>query len=229
MRSKILFILAILMGLITTILFFNYMKQFDAATVASENMIEVVAAKQSISRNQVIGPAMVEIVRMPQLGVHPEAIRSVAEVDGKYAEANIAAGEVLLGGRLKLQKDETALVARKVQEGYRAVSVGVNVVQSVSNLIEPEDYIDLILTETDKVTGQITSTLLQEKVRVLAVGRRLVESGPEAPYVEYSSVTVEVKPAEAVTIVNADEKGNISMALHSRIVEVTAEANAKAN
>jgi pilus assembly protein CpaB len=228
MRSKILFILAILMGLVTTILFFNYMKQFDAATVASENMVEVVVAKQVIAKNQKINPGMVEIVQIPQLGVHPEAVRSVADVDGKFAEAEIAAGEVLLGGRLKLQKDEAALVARKVQEGYRAVSVGVNVVQSVSNLVEPEDYIDLILTETDKATGQITSTLLQEKVRVLAVGRRLVESGPEAPYVEYSSVTVEVKPGEAVHIVNADEKGNISMALHSRIVEVKAEAQGTA-
>jgi pilus assembly protein CpaB len=222
MRSKLLFILAILMGLVTTVLFFNYMKKFDTATIASENMVEVVAAKQAIKKNQKIGPGMVEIVQLPELGIHPEAVKSVAEADGKFAEADIAAGEVLLSGRVKSQKDEMVMVARKVQDGYRAVSVGVNMVQSVSNLIEPEDYVDLILTLTDKTTGHVQSSMLQEKVRVLAVGRRLVESGPEAPYVEYSSVTVEVKPEEAVELVNADEKGNVSMALHSRIVELKA-------
>ena len=35
-------------------------------------------------------------------------------------------------------------------EGYRAVTVGVNINQSVSNLIEPEDEVDVILTKVAK-------------------------------------------------------------------------------
>jgi pilus assembly protein CpaB len=46
----------------------------------------------------------------------------------------------------------------------------------------------------------------------------MIESGTDTPYVEYSSVTIEVKPQEGVNVINAGEKGNISLMLHTRVV-----------
>jgi pilus assembly protein CpaB len=219
MRAKIILLVAILLGLVTTFLFFNYMKKYDVVTTANESLIEVVAAKAEIKKNQKIVAGMLQLVQVPKMGVHPQAIKTLAEAEGKIAESNIGAGEVILSYRMINEKDESQFVSRKVKEGNRAVSVAVNFVQSVSNLIEPEDLVDVVYTPPIKTGSNDLappSILILEKVRVLAVGRRMVETDKENPYAEYSSVSLEVKPQDEVRLVNADETGKISLILLTR-------------
>ncbi|MCC2684005.1 MAG: cpaB [Paenibacillaceae bacterium] len=219
MRSRIIFIAALIMGLVTTFLFYNYMKQYNDTKSANETMVDVVAAKQPIKRNQQIQSGMLEMKQVPSLGLHPQAVNSVKEVEGKFADADIEAGEVLLSHRIKASADEAAVVSKKVRDGYRAVSVGVNLVQSVSNLIEPDDDVDVIVTVPPKDDARLeSSTVLLEKIRVLAVGRRMVEVDDKHPYAEYTTVTLEVKPEDLPRLVNADERFTISLALRTRVV-----------
>lgn len=228
MRAKIVLVLALIMGGITTFLFFGYMQRFDEVSVANESLVEVVTAKETIRKNQRITGAMLQVVQVPKLGVHPQAATTLAEAEGKLAASDIVAGETLLKSRLGEQKDEALFVSKKVKEGHRAVSVGINFVQSVSNLIEPEDLVDVVYTPPPKSNEPVVSVLLLEKVRVLAIGRRMVEAGKDTVYAEYSSATLEVTPKEAVTLVNADELGAISLVLHSRVNQAEAEAAAAA-
>jgi pilus assembly protein CpaB len=221
MRSKIILISALIMGLVTTFLFFNYMKQFDHTKAANENMVGVVVAKQQIKRNQKMQADMLEIKQVPSLSVHPQAIKTIKEAEGKFADATLEVGEVLLSNHVKASKDESAVVAKKVQSGFRAVSLGVNIVQSVSNLIEPDDYVDVIVTippnqGNDKQLE--SSTVLLEKIHVLAVGRRMVEADSEHPYAEYTTVTLEVKPEDVPKLINTTERFKVSLSLYSRIV-----------
>jgi pilus assembly protein CpaB len=219
MRSKIILISALIMGLVTTFLFFNYMKQFDHTKAANENMVGVVVAKQQIKRNQKMQADMLEIKQVPSLSVHPQAIKTIKEAEGKFADATLEVGEVLLSNHVKASKDESAVVAKKVQSGFRAVSLGVNIVQSVSNLIEPDDYVDVIVTIPSKDDKQIeSSTVLLEKIHVLAVGRRMVEADSEHPYAEYTTVTLEVKPEDVPKLINTTERFKVSLSLYSRIV-----------
>jgi pilus assembly protein CpaB len=219
MRSKIILFAALLMGIVTTALFFNYMKQYDVASAANETTVEVVAAKQEIKVNTIITNGMLQIVKIPANGVHPQALKNAALAEGKVAASDLAAGEVLLPHHLKDQKEEALFVSKKVKDGYRAVSLGVNLVQSVANLIEPEDYVDLVYTEENKDTHVFTSTVILENVRVLAIGRRMIEADTITPYAEFANVTLEVKPADGVNVINADEKGPVSLMLHSRVVQ----------
>ncbi|MCZ8521589.1 MULTISPECIES: Flp pilus assembly protein CpaB [Paenibacillus] len=216
MRSKLILAAAVAMGLCTTFLFFNYMKKYDAAAAVQASMVEVVAVKSAVKKNGVLDASVLELVQVPELGLHPQAVRTIAEAEGKLAAGELAAGEVLLSHHLAGGRDESLFVSRKVKEGYRGVSVGVNFVQSVSNLIEPEDTVDVIWTPTDKGAGTVASSVLLERVRVLAVGRRMVEAGTDTPYAEYSAVTLEVKAADAPKVVQADELGTVSLVLQGR-------------
>ncbi len=203
------------MGLITTVLFFNYMKQYDAETVASKTKIEVVVAVSEIKRNMPITKDLLEIKMLPEEGVHPNALKKVEDAVGQYATADIVKGEAVLSNHLQNSKEESLFVSRKVREGFRAVSVGLNLPQSVTNLIEPEDQVDVIGTK--KEGDKQVSTFVVENVRVLAVGRRMVETTEGQPYVEYTSATVEVLPNEAVKLVNALESGTVHFALRTRV------------
>lgn len=207
------------MGIVTTVLFYNYMQKYDAAETAAETFVQVVAAKQDIKENTIITGAMLEMIEIPAGAVHVQTIKEPKQAEGKVAAANLAAGEVLLANHISDQIEEALYVSKKIKEGYRAVSLGVNLVQSVTNLIEPEDYVDLVYLETDKETGEMIPSLILEKVRVLAIGRRMVQADTGTEYVEYAAVTLEVKPEDGVKVIYADERGTVSLMLHSRVVQ----------
>lgn len=214
--------LALVMGAVTTVLFFQYMKQFSREAAMHDSTVAVVVAKEDIQENEQISRGVLQVVRVPQKGVHANAARSMSEVEGMFATAKIAKGEAVLKHRVSSEKAETLFVSRKVRPGFRAVSIGVNFVQSVSNLIEPEDEVDVIFSETMKLpNGQakVETKQLLANVRVLAVGRKMAASSrPKEPHVEYSSVTLELKPQDAVALVNASERGHIQLALRTQII-----------
>ncbi|TJY40727.1 Flp pilus assembly protein CpaB [Cohnella pontilimi] len=222
MRSKIILFAALLMGIATTVLFFDYMQKFKEAPAAANGKLKsVLAAKQDIPENTIITTGMLEVVQVPDTGAQSSALANPAAAEGKVAAVHLVPGEVVLPHHLKEQKEEALFVSKKVREGYRAVSVGVNIVQSVSNLIEPGDHVDLVYSKKDKATESLLSQVLLEDVPVLAIGRRMVEAQADTPYTEYAQVTLELKPADAVKAINADEDADafVSLMLHSRIVD----------
>ena len=149
MRSKVLFLLAILMGIITTAIFF-YMTQMDDETEVKEEaipMVEVVVTNKQIGANQLLSAEDVVMKEIPESQLHPAMIQSTEQVPGKFSTDFMEEGEVVLSHRLKSSLEEDTLVSRKVTEEMLGVSVGVDIVRSVSNLIEPEDYVDVIYTE----------------------------------------------------------------------------------
>ncbi|MRH44320.1 Flp pilus assembly protein CpaB [Aquibacillus halophilus] len=222
MRSRVIFLLAIIMAGITTFLFYNYMNQTETKGLTEEvKMTNVVVAKNEIKENQTITAEMLELKQVADEGVHPSTLKDLQEAEGKFSLTTIVAGEVILSHRLQAEKEETILISRKVQDGKRAVTVGVNIVQSVANLIDPEDNVDILFTEIVKEENieEVKSLLLFEKVRVLAIGRKMMpESNSREQYVEYSSITVELNPDDAMELVNASTKGNLHFTVHSSIL-----------
>ncbi|NHC41378.1 Flp pilus assembly protein CpaB [Bacillus sp. MM2020_1] len=222
MKSKMVLMLSLVMGIITTILFFQYMKQINTekATTATIRTIEVVVAKEKIEKNEKISSKKLELVQMPEKNVLPQAVKSLSEAEGKLATAMIEKGETILSHRLGTEQEEGVYVSRKVRDGYRAISVGVNINQSVTNLLEPEDEVDVIFTKIIKNKAKqdvAQSVMLLNKARVLAVGRRmLTPENTKEKYIEYSSVTLELKPEDALKLVNATEEGKIHLILNKR-------------
>ncbi len=224
MKAKLILILAVVMGLFTTFLFYQYMQKLDTSNIAAPSeLVQIVVTSKDIAENERITAEMLTTAPYPKQAVTTEYTTDVSEVAGKVAEANMAMGEPVLSHRLVDEQKESLIVARKVKEGFRAVSVGVNFVQTVSNLIEPEDIVDVVVTKPNPQTGELDSKLLLEGIRVIAVGRRMIELTSQEAYAEYSAVTLEVRPQDALKVVNADEQGNIQLVLHSRVKEVESE------
>lgn len=220
MRTKLILVLAIVMGLITTFLFYQYISQFDdqAAAAREENVMEIVVANKPIAKNQRITSELLGTAVVSADSVPPSVVVATSDAIGRFALSDMIANEPLLAHRIGDEKEEALFVSRKLAEGKRAVSVGVNFVQSVSNLIEPEDQVDVIFSDSAETDAEsIESELLLENVRVLAVGRRMLESSSGEDYAEYSAVTLELSVEQAVTVVNASQRGSLQLILHSRI------------
>lgn len=230
MKSRNILIAALIMAIVTTILFRQYLKELDKKYKSNQNRVSIVVAKQGIAKHQLVTKEMLEIKEFSADSVHPEAIMKVDDVLGNYALTDIKPGETIFLSRFTNQFKENELITRKIREGYRAVAIEVNIVESVANLIQPEDYVDVTFSEKLAISGgstQIKTETILENVRVLAVGKRIVvneklnkePSGAEhnSNSVEYNSVTLELKPEEIVKLINADERGNIKFVLRSKI------------
>jgi pilus assembly protein CpaB len=223
MRSRTLFLLAILMGLITTTLYIFTMNNEKSEAVATEmeiERVEVVVAINQIQANQVITDELIEMKSIP-FDQKPEAsVQNKEDIINKIATTQIDANEVILNHRVQAIDEESTSLSKKIKDSSRGVSIGLDVVQSVSNLIEPEDYVDVIFTGLVKKGKEevLETKRIFSNVRVLAIGQKITLTNEDTEIVEFEEVTLELSPDETVKLVNAYETGNLHLALHSRII-----------
>jgi pilus assembly protein CpaB len=227
MKSKVVLLLALLMAVITTVLFFQHMKKYESTpTMATPNLVDVVVALEQIEKNEQIKEEKLQIIQVDATSVQPQSFSTKNEVVGKTATTVIVKGEQILSHRLVTEKKEITLVSRKIKEGYRAVSIGVDINGTVTNLIEPEDEVDVILSKAVGVKKETASKIILKKVRVIAVGRKMVNPDEaEAPYGEYGSVTFELKPEDALRLIDLSKDGTIHLILHKRPILKETELN----
>ncbi|WP_158737975.1 Flp pilus assembly protein CpaB [Alteribacillus sp. YIM 98480] len=224
MRPKKLVLFAVLAGLITTIIFYFFINRLgtnETVDIESEPMTEVVIAAVFLEANQQINEDSLEIREVPEDQVHPNAVRTADEVTGAYTADPIEEGEVILEHRIQQENDAAAPAAQRVDPGMRAVSIDVDYVSSVSNLIEPGDYVDVVLSRRNEENSEeLKSEILLEEVQILSVGKRMTEtqvneSGEESTE-DYQAVTLELSVEDTVTIINGSETGSLQLALHSK-------------
>jgi pilus assembly protein CpaB len=217
MKSKYILIIALIMAIITTVLFRQYMISVDNKYKKTNQIVAVVVPKVDIKANQKITSEMLETKEVSSGSILTDAVKKTSDVEGKYATTDIQKGEVLYPTRYTSQYQEDKVLTRKITDGYRAVSIGVTDVKSVNKMIEPEDRVDVVYT----LNGQ--SSVILENVRVLAVGTQLANTeannttSSDKASEDYVTITVELSPADVVKLVNADETGEIKFVLRGEL------------
>ncbi|MGE5629006.1 MAG: Flp pilus assembly protein CpaB [Solirubrobacterales bacterium] len=213
MKSKYILIVAFIMAIITAVLFRQYVVGIDKKYKASQKIVSIVVPKVNIQKNQLVTKEMLEMKEFSAGSIHPDALKKISDVAGKYATTDMKIGEVLFASRFTDQFKEDKLITRKIQDGYRALSIAVTDVKAVTKMIQPEDYVDVVST----ANGQ--TNIILSNVRVLAVGKRLTETelNSKDNNADYGTVTLELSPGDAVKIINSDETGNIKFILRGQL------------
>jgi pilus assembly protein CpaB len=132
-------------------------------------------------------------------------------------DALITAADVIVSS-------DPGFLAAILKPDMRAVSVAIDDVSGNAGLIQPGDYIDLLLTQTmDRQDASrdmsITSETVAQRVRVLAVGSEF-QRPKESKEISDAranarTVTLEVTPHRAEVIAVAAKLGSLSLALRS--------------
>lgn len=148
----------------------------------------------------------------------PEAQRylpasAINRVIGKEVTNHIAQETILQTNDIDWGFDPNANFSRIISPngGFRAVSVAVSSVSSVSNLIRPMDRVDIIGTfsspdnKGDFTRDMVTYTILQN-VTVLATGSTY-DPNSQSNARGYNSLTLQVTPLEAELLVFASSRG----------------------
>ncbi len=236
MRQKMLLLGAVLFGLLAFALTY---RQIEAQKREIMGTAET-AVLIRLTKNKTVGDILADgdleryEIRRPRGGGQSREIpwSEVSRVYGRTLETSMTQGQLLLNTDLKPVSQRQGF-SGAVRAQWRAISIPVDPVSSVTNLIQPNDNVDIIGTfrfpdvRGDTALDTVTLTILQD-VKVLAVGNRW------GPYAldptggrSYSTVTVQLLPEEVEMIIFASQKGKLSLSLRNyedKVIDLGGEA-----
>ncbi len=149
----------------------------------------------------------------------PEAL---TELQGAVTRRTFLAGEPVTEGSIVLP-DGRGFMAAVLEPGYRAVSVEVDPATAAGGFIQPNDRVDVVLTqkidvESESGSGEaIRSSIILTDVRVLALDEHTQPqtSGDGPQRLEPTVAVLELNQGDARRLAQADMAGDISLALRS--------------
>jgi pilus assembly protein CpaB len=140
---------------------------------------------------------------------------------GGMVRHSLSAGDVLRAADV-MRPGDHGFLAAVLQQGMRAVTVGVDVVSGTAGLIWPGDRVDVILTQTMDNNGapparRFAAETVLQNVRVIAIDRLLVEGADAgAPEPQGArTVTLEVTEAQAERVQVAERIGRLSLTVRA--------------
>ncbi|MGM0501115.1 MAG: Flp pilus assembly protein CpaB [Bacillota bacterium] len=213
MKPKVVVIIAIILGLITSILVYTMLGPPKQQEQEKTKMATVIVAQDNIKTRQKITSDMIEIKEVPQERVHFQALQKSEEVTGRYASDKIIAGEQILKSRLYDEQESSSIMAFNLGSKERAVTVAVDEITGVAGFLMPGDYVDVVGVFSGADNQTVGTTVLQN-VKVLAVAQDMTANKNAEPKVQ-KSVTLAVGLSEAEKLILADREGQIRLALRS--------------
>lgn len=185
----------------------------EAALQGDYEKHQVLVAANDLTPGERVGNDTIAVRAVPATYLHSGAYSANqwSSIAGSEISGPMRAGETLLPAHIR-RNDERRLAAR-LHTGERAITLPVSTSTSVTELIEPMDTVDLMLTLRDG-ENPITVPLLDE-VTILAIGNRLAGM-PVSGFGQRSQhITVAVNPLSAARLTHALTMGDLHLALRA--------------
>ena len=196
--------------------------------IRQEAKRQVLVASATIGVGQRLTASLVSWQDWPEGAVRPEYITSdvipdaPTQMTGTVARFEIFAGEPIR--EAKLVRADQGYLSAVIQQGMRAVSVGVSAESGAGGYIVPNDRVDVVSTQRTNV-GTGTRTILTN-IKVLAIGKRLGEAGASAGnpdptdpqsqvFGDQTVATLELSPGQSEIIIGAASNGKLTLVLRS--------------
>jgi len=186
------------------------------------NITQVLVARNEIGLGQITGPESFRWMEWPQNAASQSYIQrsnrpnAIEELKDSVARAPMLAGEPVTAQKL-VKPGEGGVLAAILPPGMRAISTRIKEETGVGRLILPNDRVDVIHTRRTRGRGgaeDFTSETLFHNVRVLAIGQ-LIEAKDGKKLAEGNTATLELTPAQAQRLAEANSGGEISLSLRS--------------
>jgi pilus assembly protein CpaB len=185
------------------------------------NMTQVLVARNEVGLGQSMGPDSFRWQDWPQNAVNPGHIQrtaqpnAVTELTGAIARSPMSPGDPIYP-RNVVKAGDGGVLAAILPAGMRAISTRIKEETGVGRLILPNDRVDVIHTRNARGRGdQVISETLFHNVRVLAIGQLIEVKDGNKKLAEGNTATLELTPAQAQRLAEANSGGEISLSLRS--------------
>jgi pilus assembly protein CpaB len=227
---------AILLGLAATWVTTQYLKTREARIEAEArkravggSTVAVVVPLKNLPRGTAVDASVMAARDVLADTVYEETVLAsdFGKVQGMKLARPVEQGRPLRRSDLESKTKE---FSQTLPEGQRAMTIDVDELNSVAQMVRVGNRVDLMLVVTDAndpTGGQQVVSLLQ-RVKVIATGQTITRSlavegaTTSAPQQRYSNITVEVTPEEAARIILAQQMGRIRAVLRNEDDQVIA-------
>lgn len=223
MKQKLLLVTAVFFGLLAFILMHEQIKSEREKVIGMAKDVDLIEIVNPLSEGDVIKVSDIRLKRTRRFKtnssreVHWHQRESIIQ---REVDVPMSPGDILEWSDIKSAnfqgKNE---LSNNIPMGMRAVSISVDSVGSVTNLIRPGNRVDVIGTfrfpqmRGDQSYDTLTLTVLQN-VEVLATGNQFNKNIASRQR-SYSTVTLSLKPKEAEMVVFASQKGKLQLILRN--------------
>ena len=220
-KFAILIVGAILFALIVRIVIASATRPSTAVINSQKVRVSAADLPQGLLlRDEDIKWKDVPVATLPP-GAIVSGVPDAIELKGALLRHPVTSDTVLVADDVILP-NAPGFLAATLKPEMRAVSVAVDDVSGNAGLIQPGDYVDLLLTQqmdrkTDSPDLAVSSETVVEHVRVLASGSDISRPKTGAPdHIErVRTVTLEVTPHMGEVVAVAAHLGSLSLALRS--------------
>jgi pilus assembly protein CpaB len=187
--------------------------------------VEVLVAKNDLSRGNVIGNQDVGWQTWPAAAANPSFVKqadrpnAINDFVGAIVRVSMVAGDPVRDPFVVMAKG-SGFLAAVLPQGMRAVAIDISPENGAGGFILPNDNVDVVLTRRDKAaekaTGveKFTSDTILRNVRVLAVDQA-VEEKDGTKNVLGKTATLELTQPQAETLALSHQLGTLSLTLRS--------------
>ena len=236
-KQKLILISGVVLGVVAVVMTKVYLDQQQQVLQAQAkksiasmqaNQTSVLVAKQDISKGSTIESSMLDTAIVPNKYVQPQVATALDRIAGMISIAPISAGEQISLSKLSsTQKISGGNLAGVTPAGKRAISIPVDIISSVSGMVRPGDYVDVLATLQVPVQGpegqmstQMAVIPLFQNVLVLAVGQDTGSMAAEGRYDKGVSsgptlVTLALGSQEVNLAAFVQEQGKMRLTLRS--------------
>ncbi len=221
---KKIYIIAVFVALLTGVAVYLYASHLEQKATVVVRTGTVVVSAVPIEENARITSDMVSLSTTAAEWISPGAATKLEDVVGKMSRYRIPAGQQIEAS--SIAADDTSAggkLAYVVKDGMRAVTFASDELSGVGFYLNKNDYVDIMATtvavKEDEETGAITEIpaveMLLENVLILEVAARPQnEAQTEVNYnYAYSSITVELTPADAMKLYFATRNQQVYLLL----------------
>lgn len=233
---------AVILGLVATWVTTQYLKTREARIEAEAKKrasggttVAVVVPQRNLPKGTVVDGSVMAARDVLADTIYSETILAsdFGKVQGMRLSRPVEQGRPLRRSDLD---DRAKDFAETLPEGKRAITIDIDEINSISQMVRVGNYVDLMLIVSDTSDagsgGQQVLSVLQ-RVKIVATGQiitRAVPAGDGTPAAaqRYSNITFEVTPEEAARIALAQQMGRIRAVLRSdedKVVAPLAKVN----
>lgn len=189
-RRVIILVGSLVVAVIAGILAFGYVNGVKDDAASDTALVKVLVATQPIERgasaDKLLADGSISFAKRRRIDLPPDAISVGADIRGQRSAIAMQPNELITAAKFVSDSDLSPSNAANLDKGNVAIAVSTDKVRGVSNLVEPGDYVNLMIgvdrsgsgpsgqetpTEAqvrDQTIGTAVFTLYQ-KVKVLAI------------------------------------------------------------
>ena len=216
-RPFLLLILALVSGGVAAAVALRYIQQQSTPLMATEPAkAQIIVAARSLPLGALVGERDVKTLDWTGGAVPAGFVSNPAEVVGRGLLVPVQENEPILISKLAAVGAGGGLPVI-IDEGMRAITIGVDQVVGVSGFVLPSTRVDVLLTlQSNENLKEPATKVLMQNVRTLAAGHS-IQQDKEGKPVQVSVVTFLVSPEQAETLALASQQGRIQLTLRNML------------